>query len=140
MKKIICIAFVFCMLFGLSSCKKESGDLPDSEQNPVVLEQKKEIDAFGVTETNKKLVVFTHTNEYVKYIVANYYENGTKKDETVYLYYISEYCYKQDLPKYENIDIKTDDSLWLISYSDNNCDTGAFLGDYDKLEQEYYIK
>lgn len=140
MKKFFCIAFVICLLFGFSSCKKKGGDLPDSQQNPVVLEQKKEIDALGVTETNKKLVVFTHTNEYVKYIVANYYENGTKKDETVYLYYISEYCYKQALSEFEGVEIKTDNSLWLISYADNSCNTGAFSGDYDKLEEDYYIK
>lgn len=140
MKKLICAVFALCMLFSLSSCNKKGGDLPDSQQNPVVLEQKKEIDALGVTEQNKKLVVFTHTNEYVKYIVANYFEDGTKKDETVYLYYISEYCYQQDLPKFANLGITANDDLWLISYSDNNADTGAFAGDYDKLCADYYIK
>lgn len=136
MKKIICIIFAFSMIFSLASCSKT----PEVEQNPVVLEQKEQIDAFGGTITNKRLVVFNHTNEYVKYIVADYYENGTKKKETVYLYYISEYCYKNALPEFKNMDIKSDDSLWLISYSDNNCDTGSFAGDYDKLEGEYYIK
>lgn len=138
MKKFICVIFAICMLFGFSSCKKNG--LPYVKQDPVVLEQEKEINALGATEKNKKLVVFAHTNEYVKYIVANYDENGTKKDEAVYLYYISEYCYNQALPTFDSTKISTDASLWLISYSGNNCDMGSFDADRDKLKAEYYIK
>lgn len=138
MKKIICVMFAICMLFGFSSCKKN--DLPEVEQHPVVLEQKKEIDAFGTTIRDKKLVVFTHTNDYVKYIVASYDEGGAKTDETVYLYYINEYCYNQALPSFESDKITTDAQLWGISYPENNCNTGSFEGDYEKLQAEYYIK
>ncbi len=129
------------MLLGLCSCKKKTGyTQKEFEQDPVSILQNEHIGKLGRTYKNEKIVVCQPEDSHLKYIAADYYENGVKKTEMTYLYFFDNSSFEMWSEKYDGTNAEINKDLRMISFSSNFLDTGAYDTDFEKTQPDYYKK
>ncbi|MBQ2841402.1 MAG: hypothetical protein IJE72_00035 [Clostridia bacterium] len=140
MKRIIALISALLMLVSLASCSEPTKP-GEFEQGPVETAQGKIISGLGITQENSRIVAYTGTNEYVRYVVV-FYEDGQRVDEVTHMFYTSDISYAKAKESFEgnkNVTEISDESRY-ISYWSGVALYGTYAEDLELIGKEYVIK
>ncbi len=138
MKKISALILAICAVLCLASCNRTKPG--EFEQNPITVAQMDIVSAFGVSETDAKLVAYENGSNYLKYIVVEY-AKGTKLSEATHLFYYDEVAFNAfcgELAEEEVIEKK--DDIFYVKIKSNLANNSDYAKDFEKLQKSYIIK